>query len=126
MSNTITNEDDVIDSRDIIERIEELLSEMPEDDTEARQWDGWAELKTLEKLAEEASSSPDWEHGETLINRSYFVSYITDLISDCYEIPKGDIWPLRHLQMDYEAAAKEAEQDYMEVDFDGVEYLIRA
>lgn len=129
MSHEITNQDDVIDSREIIERIEELLSEMPEDDTEARQWDGWAELKALEALAEEASSSPDWHHGETLIRRSYFVDYIEELISDCYELPKeltSGQWPYRHITIDYKAAAEEAEQDYMSVDFDGVEYLIRA
>jgi hypothetical protein len=34
-------------------------------------------------------------------------------------------WPYRHMTIDYEAAANEAEQDYMTVDFDGVEYLIR-
>jgi hypothetical protein len=35
-------------------------------------------------------------------------------------------WPYRHLTLDYEAAAKEAEDDYIGVDFDGVTYLIRA
>lgn len=32
----------------------------------------------------------------------------------------------RHMTLDYEAAAQEAKQDYMELDFDGVAYLIRA
>ena len=35
-------------------------------------------------------------------------------------------WPFRHITIDYEAAAREAEVDYRIVDFDGVEYLIRA
>jgi hypothetical protein len=131
MSNTITNEDDVIDSREIIERIEELISERgePEDGAEDSNWDGWDELKALQKLAEEASSSPDWNYSETLIRRSYFVDYIAELIDECYELPKeltSGQWPYRHITIDYKAAAEEAEQDYMSVDFDGVEYLIRA
>lgn len=160
---TITNQDDVIDSREIIERIEELEAEREalsdhveecqeaydfhdSDDTKSTPewkdlneaidalavWDESEEAKELailQKLAEEASSSPDWNYGETLIRRSYFVDYIEELISDCYELPKeltSGQWPYRHITIDYEAAAEEAEQDYMSVYFDGVEYLIRA
>lgn len=126
MANTITNDDDIIDSRDIIERIEELnsydISDLSDEDIE--------ELRTLKALAEEAEpESSDWIHGETLIRRSYFVEYITETIHDCYEMPKkmtSGQWPYRHMYIDYEAATREAEQDYASVDFDGVEYLIRS
>lgn len=133
MSNTITNQDDVIDSREIIERVEELescLQDHKEDPSGGHiSADDVAELRVLQKLAEEASSSPDWNYGETLIRRSYFVDYIAELIDECYELPKeltSGQWPYRHITIDYKAAAEEAEQDYMSVDFDGVEYLIRA
>lgn len=140
---TIENTEDIIDSRDIIARIEELENER--DDYTAPNKDGYqtmigadwaadnpedaAELAALLALAQEAEDSPDWIHGETLIRRSYFVDYIAELIDDCYEMPKemnSGQWPYRHMTMDYEAAANEAEQDYMTVDFDGVEYLIRS
>lgn len=140
---TIENTEDIIDSRDIIARIEELENER--DDYTAPNKDGYqtmigadwaadnpedaAELAALQALAQEAEDSPDWIHGETLIRRSYFVDYIAELINDCYEMPKemnSGQWPYRHMTMDYEAAANEAEQDYMSVDFDGVEYLIRS
>lgn len=127
-THAIENTEDLIDSRDIIARIEELLSEMPEDDADARRWDGWVELQTLEKLAKEAECAPDWSYGETLIRRSYFVDYTAQLINDCYELPKemnSGQWPYRHMTIDYEAAARELEHDYTSVDFDGVEYLIR-
>lgn len=142
---TISNNDDVIDSRDVIARIEELkdelgLSEGDFDEhgvnlrnsfnADPEKADLYAELKALEALAEEAEQySSDWTHGETLIRRSYFVDYISEIISDCYELPKeltSGIWPYRHIKIDYEAAADEAEQDYTSVDFDGVEYLIRS
>lgn len=140
---TISNTEDIIDSREIIERIETLEDER--DNYTATNKDGYqtminadwekdnpdeaAELAALRTLAEEAEDSPEWTYGEQLIRRSYFVEYIEQLIDDCYELPKefksGD-WPFRHMKIDYEAAAQEAEQDYTSVDFDGVEYLIRA
>ena len=88
-----------------------------------------AELKALKAVAAECENYSDWEYGEQLIRRSYFVQYITDLIDDCYEMPKeinSGSWPYRHITIDYEAAADDAEQDYSSVDFDGVEYLIRS
>lgn len=138
---TISNDEQTIDSRDVIERIEyleglqseltEQLSngEITEADMQEFDKNEGQELDALRALAEQAEDSPDWTYGETLIRRSYFVDYIEELIDECYEMPKefksGD-WPFRHMKIDYEAAAQEAEQDYMSVDFDGVEYLIRA
>ena len=126
MTDTITNQDDIIDSRDIIERLEELssydLSDLSDEDLE--------ELRILKALADEAEpESRDWIHGEALIRRSYWVQYVEDLIHDCYSMPKemrSGEWPFRHMTMDYEAAAQELESDYASVDFDGVEYLIRS
>ncbi len=130
-ANTPTNSDDVIDSRDVIARIEELntLLDGEEDNTDYD--DVHNELEILTKLQEEAEASPDWEYGETLIRKDYFVTYIKELIDDCYPIPdeiknRSGEWPYRHIKIDYEAAADEAKYDYIEVDFDGVTYFIRA
>ena len=169
---TISNTDEVIGSRDIIERIDQLTGdfqdlvgaiESAETDAERETafdelatWllghteivsdlealdsitfddvSDWAEsddaheLKALLALADEADCSPDWSYGETLIHEDYFTDYIEELINDCYELPKGfnsGDWPWRHMTLDYEAAADEAKQDYMEVTFDGQTYYIR-
>ena len=130
MSNIPSNTDDVIDSRDIMQAITDLRDWIASETDPECLADYKTQLAALEALADEAEpESSDWEHGETLIARSYFVKYITDLIHDCYEMPKemtSGNWPYRHITIDYEAAAKEAEQDYASVDFDGVEYLIRS
>lgn len=126
MPDTITNENNIIDSRDIIERLEELssydLSDLSEDDLE--------ELRTLKALADEAEpESQDWVNGEALIRRSYWVQYVEDLIHDCYPMPKemhSGQWPYRHMNIDYEDAARELESNYASINFDGVEYLIRS
>lgn len=115
-----------IDSRDVIARIEDLQladSNNPLSDDDAE------ELKQLLELQEEASSSPDWEHGEALILDSDFTEYTEELIRDCYEMPKdleSGAWPWRHMTLDYEAAAQELKQDYMEVTYAGHTYQIRA
>lgn len=169
---TISNTDNVIDSRDIIKQIDELTGDFQAlvDDIEAAETDeeremafddlatwlighteivpdlealdgitfddvsDWAEsddaheLKALLALADEADCSPDWSYGETLIHEDYFTDYIEELINDCYDLPIGfnsGGWPWRHMTLDYEAAADEAKQDYMEVNFDGATYYIR-
>lgn len=122
MTTTPTNTDDIIDSRDIIERIEELETELedgPLDDEDK------AELAALKALAEEGSGySPDWLYGETLIRYDYFETYAQDLAEDCGMIPDGLTWPLTCI--DWEQAARELQYDYTIIDFDGVTYWVRS
>lgn len=142
MKNTISNMDDVIDSRDVIARIEELQDEMDsfcEDnnisDTERgnadnEKWMEWDnsesadEFRILMALQDEAEGSPDWSYGETLIRDSYFVDYAQELAEDCGMVENDVKWP--YTCINWEKAASELQYDYMQVDFDGVDYWIRA
>ena len=128
-----TNNDVIIDSRDILGRIEELRLEFFEIDLqEARHlWETdrykdipeeLEELFHLQDLAEECEQySSDWIYGETLIHRDYFEQYMDEMVEDCYEVPK-DMPYWMSITIDYHAL----EQDYVSVDFDGEEYLIRS
>ena len=131
---TFTNKDDVIDSRDVIARIEELEDELKDgainEDTSMFEIDGedfdpeYNELEALKSLAEEASGyAPDWEYGESLIRDSYFKEYAQELAEDCGMIVADATWPNNCI--DWEEAARQLQQDYTSVDFDGVEYWIR-
>lgn len=156
----IDNSEDIIYSRDVIERIKTLEEwrdealeryheiqeniaaatddDIPdleaeiwtsEDGNEYGQTDDWdedtaLELKSLLALAEEASGSPDWSHGEALIRDSYFEDYARELADDIGAINSDAGWPTCHI--DWEAAADALKQDYTSVDFDGVEYWIRS
>lgn len=81
-------------------------------------------MTALKALAEEAEPyAADWRHGETLIRRSYFVRYAEELADDIGAVNTKAGWPNNHI--DWEAAARELEQDYTTVDFGGIEYLIR-
>lgn len=125
-TNEITNLDDVIDSRDIIARIE-ALTERRDDATEGSDPlddDEAAELAALLKVAEQAEGyASDWSHGEALIRDSYFEDYTREMLDDCGYVPKDfPTW----IEIDWEATARNVQQDYTEVDFGGVSYFIRA
>ena len=132
-----TNDDNVIDSRDVIARIEileaeiEALKEKLGDDPDTagkadeiyELADAEEELSKLQELAEEASSAADWTIGETLIRDSYFEDYARELASDIGAINEDAGWPSSFI--DWEAAAEALQMGYWTVDFDGVQYWIR-
>ena len=127
---SVDNGQDILDSRDVIARIDELESEisdnadLPEDE-QADMEEEKAELKALQALAEKGEGSADWPHGETLIRDSYFTDYAQDLASDLYGEEIDDAhWPFDCI--DWEQAASALQQDYTSVDFDGVTYWIRS
>jgi hypothetical protein len=137
-SESISRTEDVIDSRDVIARIEylkEAWDEAAEDNHEdyALSEDDWAvhlgeedahELVALMELAEYAEGyAADWIYGETLIHEAYFEDYAQQLAEDIGAIPRDAAWPLMHI--DWEAAAEALLIDYTEVDYDGQTYYIR-
>lgn len=80
------------------------------------------ELRILTELAEECESlTSEFQHGEALIRRDYFETYMDKMVEDCYTLPK-DMPSWMSIVLDYDAL----EQGYSSVDFDGVEYLIRS
>ena len=141
-----TNSDDIINSRDVIERIEYLENERayhipdgmeghdPDNETEEQRthrvecWgneypEELAELNRLIDLQSQANGSSDWEHGETLIRASYFKKYAQQLAEETGSVPEDHAWPAYCI--DWEWAARELRHDYFAVDFDGVEYWIQ-
>lgn len=143
----ITNSEEIIDSRDIIARIEHLESERQPlvdaideaDENEIgseslldaqEKLDEWdesdegQELKALQSLAEEAEGyAPDWNHGEALIHDSHFEDYAREMAEDIGAISGDEKWPCTCI--DWEKAASELQQDYTAVEFSGVTYWIR-
>lgn len=120
-TNQISEYDDIIDSRDVIARIEELseLNAAEEDSEEETE-----ELVALRELAAEASDyAADWEYGETLIRDSYFERYAQELADDIGAVDADAVWP--YTCIDWERAARELQMDYTSVEFRGVTYWIR-
>ncbi len=117
MTDLPTNNRDIIDSREIIERIEELQGQIMD------KWDR-EELKILLALQEEAGGSPDWRYGEALIRDSYFKEYARDLADDIGAIDHSATWPSDCI--DWDQAVRELQMDYTSVEFGDVTYWIRS
>lgn len=136
----VSNSDDVIDSRDVIARIEELTAEREAlqdeldnatDDGKAEritlaEWDAdnAEELAALIALQDEAEGyAADWHHGEILIRDSYFKDYAQELADDIGAVPKDLSWPCNCI--DWDQAARDLRMDYSAVDFGGITYWVR-
>ena len=124
---TVDNTQDIIDSRDVIARIDELRDERAAlTDDEQVEWDEsdeGCELFALESLQEEAESSPDWEFGEQLIRDSYFKEYAQSFAEDIGAVKSDATWPNNCI--DWDEAADMLTQDYFSVEFVNVTYWIR-
>lgn len=139
----ISNSEDVIDSRTIIERIEYLqglredfqsdndLSEYEgEGMNEEEKWSEWEEsdegieLAALEELTNDASNASDWQYGVTLIRDSYFQEYAEELVKDIGDLP-DNLPAYIENNINWEGVAEDIQQDYFSVDFDGVTYWVR-
>jgi hypothetical protein len=133
-SEPITNDQDIIDSREIIERINYLTYireewETPEEEREGEPEEFTEELaeelRILQEVAEEGESSPDWKYGETLISDIYFEDYAKQLAEDITDYRESEAqWPYNHI--DWYEAAQELQNDYTSIDFDGETYWIRS
>lgn len=131
MANDISNRDDIIDSRDIVEKIKEYESELediPEEDTKAR--DEWSDenqedYKALLRMVDEIDgySGDSAKDGVTLIRDSYFETYCQEFAEDIGAINKDSSWPNNCI--DWEKAARELQMDYTSLEFDGVTYWFR-
>lgn len=126
----ISNMDDYIDVRDIIARVEQLedgleaTEESDGTDNEER-----VELATLVALLDRLRGNGgdeqwrgDW-YPISMIRDSYFEDYAQELADDIGAINKDASWPNNCI--DWERAARELQQDYSQVEFDGVEYWYR-
>lgn len=126
MSTNISNEDNIIDSRDVIARIEELEALYDDPDYHPAEYER-KELLSLRKLTEQGEMCDDWSYGATLIRESYFTHYtrqsFQDTVSDRKTADRLNQWPFNCINWD--RAADELQSDYTQVTFDGVTYWIR-
>ena len=117
----ITKYDDVIDSRDVIQRTEELTDRNADGALDPSEVDELGDLLDLAKQCE--GYVDDWVHGAQLIRATHFKSYAMDLAEDCGMLEKGAAWP--YTCIDWNQAADELKMDYTSVQFAGIEYFVR-
>lgn len=129
MNQEISNNSDLLDTRDIIERIEWLES------SEAKDADEY-QTKEIEEFAEELTTlmafmdemkgmggdeqwRGDW-YPITLVHDSYFEDFARDEAEQLVQGFNDMQWPFTCI--DWAEAAEALQQDYSEFDFDGQTY----
>jgi len=133
-------DDDIIDSRDLENRRDELQDEYNEYLAEREafkndaidsgkefveedypEFDDLDELNRLIKICEEGESTfSEWKYGTILINDSYFEEYAREYAQDIGAIERDTSWPCTYI--DWEAAANALKMDYCSMDIDGETY----
>lgn len=116
---------DIIDTRDIIARIEELEPEVESNG----EGEHIAEWKTLTAIMEDLAGAGgdeqwrgDW-YPITLIRESYFREYAQDLAEDIGAVNPNASWPNNCI--DWDLAARELKYDYSATTIDDCTYYFR-
>ncbi len=116
--------DDVIDSRDIEERIVELEKDNNLTDQDKEELD---QLTAIKKDVEDYSSD-DWEDGIIFVSQYYWQDYCKDFAYDCgyiEDIDRVNTNPLIYC-VDWEKWASEMKYDYTSTEINKVDYYFRA
>lgn len=138
--------DELLDSREVMNKYEDLKSEYDDlvdavdeaDTPEAKEEAQEAlnefntsfdkdELDTLAIVVEQGSHCKGFDHGTPLIHESYFETYIKNDIDELYPFPEGidtNVWPWNHLAFDYASAAEDIKPDYTTIEADGHTYYL--
>ena len=136
--------DDILDTRDVDDLIEELTDELEEfdeeafsdfenlDDDELEEKYGslrgsaetvYDKLVELLSFKEELEGYCDWEHGETLINEDYREKYAEEFAHDIGAVGDNSDW----IKIDWKATAEELfRYDYTSAEIQGETYYVRA
>ena len=118
-SEEITGGEDILDPRDIAERLKYLTRER--DRLESPQLDEFLEdeIDALQEVVDEGID-------DTLVHEDYFREYAEELAVDIGAIAHGqrDHWP--YTCIDWEQAADELKQDYSVIDIRGGTYYSRS
>ena len=117
---------DTFDSRDVIERIEELESLGSEGEDEIFTFedenDG-EEYDALVLFRDQNSDAEDFEFGINFIADWHFEDYAREMAEDIGAIDRDANWPNSYI--DWEAAADALKMDYTSVTVQGQDYWYR-
>ena len=120
--------EDLIDSRDAEQRINDLEAEINWTETGegivvTGDPDDVEELEALRDLKSQVGDYSTWTGGTQLIRESYFETYARDLAEAVGAIESDAAWPAYCI--DWAWAARDLQMDYRAVTFAGTTYYVR-
>lgn len=144
--------DQLFDSRDLIEYLEYLETELLDLFNDSHEYHGTG-LSNFSKILESdkkryrlfreeysdeiqhyleikdfhdelAEYSIDFEHGETIIREDYFTNYCEDFVKDCGYLP-NELPSFIENNIDWDGVAEDLAWDYTTVSYNGNDYYIR-
>lgn len=124
MGTEYTYHDPRLDSRDLLERLDDLAAR-EDDEADPLDDDERDELDMLRKLQDETEgySGDSWRDGVFFIAADDFEDYARELAEDIGAIDRNADWPLSYI--DWEAAADALTQDYTSCEIAGRDYWYR-
>ena len=123
----ISNQDDIIDSRDIIAELKDLKQELEdwiEDGGSEEDFDALEDLEELREWNSWGDDIDDWDYGTTLIKDEYFKEYAEQLVKDIGDLPSDLPWYIES-NIDWDGIADDIKADYTEIDLSGETYWVR-
>lgn len=113
MKDSIDNREDLLDSRDIQERINDLEGFENREDWEQK------ELDNLLKIKDQIGDDESWSFGITFIRDAYFEEDSEEFAYDCLGIERDGTMAN---YIDWERFAEDRKIDFQAIDFDGETY----
>ena len=116
--------DPIIDSRDVIDRIEDLEDQLDDTSALADDQDLQDELDIWRLFQQEGDPAEDWAFGVMFIADDHFVTYAQELAEDIGSVPRDDTaWPFTCI--DWEAAAEALQVGYTPITVAGRTFWAR-
>lgn len=112
----------MFDSREVIERLDELDAMFSADGMHPEEIEERNALRAL--VSELEADCSDWKYGVLFVREDMFEDCARELAEEIGAIPSGYSWPASHI--DWEAAADALRQDYSSVEIDGDTWYYRS
>jgi hypothetical protein len=120
---------DTIDSRDIIEELNELEQELidhienggTEENFDKNDMEDLEILRSWNDLGDDIN---DWDYGVQLIHDNYFQEYVEQLVEDIGDIPDDLPYYIKS-NIDWKGVAEAIQQDYTPIELSYETYWVR-
>lgn len=107
-----------------VDELQDYLNDLDEPDCYKYQ-DEIKEFNDVNDFCNELEGYGDFSHGETIISEDYFTEYCEELVKELGYL-STDLPSFIETNINWDGVASDLKIDYMQADFDGTAYFMRA